>query len=298
MTNNPATPISWGIQLSKLWIECGQGLPVSVREIALEVTKVRFPEDPISIVQAHGVQGVDGMLSRRKSKGDWCISYDESVSLPGRVNFTLAHEFGHYLLHRKSREIFQCTQLDIIDYDSPESRKQESEANQFASYLLMPIDDFRNQIKGRTVSLGLLGECAARYETSLTATVLKWLEFTEEAALMVVVDADDFVCWSYPSQSARKLGVYIASGTEVSAFVKEGLRLGISEKRDRVRRVPAGVWHVNLEAEESLIVSDRFELAMFLVRFPMSTICEHDEGKLEDVCETLARKVLGTPKNY
>jgi len=78
MTNNPATPISWGIQLSKLWIECGQGLPVSVREIALEVTKVRFPEDPISIVQAHGVQGVDGMLSRRKSKGDWCISYDEA----------------------------------------------------------------------------------------------------------------------------------------------------------------------------------------------------------------------------
>ena len=90
------------------------------------------------------------MLSKRNSKGDWCISYDEAVPIPGRMYFTLGHEFGHYLLHRKVREDgFQCGQGEMLVYESAESRQFESEANKFASYLLMLQRILEIKLKGK-----------------------------------------------------------------------------------------------------------------------------------------------------
>jgi IrrE N-terminal-like domain len=185
--SNPNTPAAWGNYLVKIWMQFGQGFPIDVKKIALDVTKIKFPDDPVSLIKAHGVAGIDGMLSKRKSKHGWCISYDEAVTVPGRINFTLAHELGHYLLHRTIQEKFLCGQNDMLDYDSAESKQLETEANKFASFLLMPADDFREQIKGQDITLDMLGHCADRYETSFTATALKWLEITDQAALLVVV---------------------------------------------------------------------------------------------------------------
>lgn len=293
MTNNPSTPSAWGIQLSKLWLESGQDFPVSVEQIALEVTKVRFPQEPISIVKAHGVPGIDGMLSKRKSRGDWCISYDESVSVQGRINFTLGHEFGHYLLHRSTRDVFSCGQSDLLDYHGEISKKQEFEANKFASFLLMPINDFQDQIKGHSVTLDLLSHCAVRYGTSFTAVTLKWLEFTEEAAMLVVSDTDDFVCWSYPSALARKIGAYIAPGTQVPNSVLGNLRGSPADHKNRFRRVNAGVWHTKFEAEESVILSDRFESVIFLIRFPFANLTDYLEEEEQDSFSFLEERSKG-----
>ncbi|MDO9422205.1 MAG: ImmA/IrrE family metallo-endopeptidase [Herminiimonas sp.] len=164
--SDPTTPIAWGIQLAKLWLVSGQGFPVRVKEIALEVTRQKFA-DPVGCILPHGITGIDGMLSKRRRNNDWCISYDENVSVPGRINFTIAHELGHYLLHRKQRDAFECGQAQMMDYDSNDSRHIESEANIFASYLLMPRNDFETQIVGHNLSFELLGHCANRYQTSL-----------------------------------------------------------------------------------------------------------------------------------
>lgn len=118
------------------------------------------------------------MLSRRGKKGDWCISYDEDVVVPGRINFTLAHELGHYFCHRKRQAEFRFGRRAMLDYHGQASRKMEKEANVFASYLLMPTTDFRQQLDGQTITLELLGQLADRYQTSFTATALKWIEIT------------------------------------------------------------------------------------------------------------------------
>lgn len=53
-----------------------------------------------------------------------------------RKAFTIAHEFGHIILHEhKDREIFY--RLQILNIDK-EDEKEETEANWFASALLMP----------------------------------------------------------------------------------------------------------------------------------------------------------------
>lgn len=282
----PTTPAAWGIQLSKLWIATGQPFPVDVKLLAPEVTKKRFA-DPISLVVPHGVVGIDGMLSRR-TRGDWCISYDEDVVVPGRINFTLAHEFGHYLCHRQRQAEFRCGQGSMLDYYGEASRKMEKEANEFASYLLMPATDFRQQIEGEAVTLELLGHVADRYQTSFTATALKWLEITSEAAMLVVA-RDEFVCWSYSSKLASSRDTYLAPGTPVPASAIERLMVASSHSRNEWSSVPAGVWHPSMEAEESVIVSDQFELMIFLVRFPEARVIMHEEEAEVDAFDAMTR---------
>lgn len=291
---NPTTPSAWGIQLSKLWLASAQSFPVRVKDIALEVTKTKFA-DPIGCVIPHGIAGIDGMLSKRQKKNDWCISYDDSVTVPGRINFTIAHELGHYLLHRKQRDAFQCGQVQMLDYDSLESRRIESQANTFASYLLMPRNDFETQIAGHKLSFDLLGHCADRYQTSLTATALRWLEFTAEAAMLVVADHDEFICWSYCSQSAKRIGAYIPPGEIVPSSVLEHMRSNPQNLRES-RRVAPGVWHATEEAIESLIVSDHFEQNIFLIRFPFASIVNHAEEPELDAFTDLTK--MGQRPNW
>lgn len=50
-----------------------------------------------------------------------------------RRNFDLAHELGHLLLHRH---------IDMDSLDNEEHRRIEKEANDFASFFLLPEDDF------------------------------------------------------------------------------------------------------------------------------------------------------------
>lgn len=137
----------------------------------------------------------------------------------------------------------------MMDYDSLESQRIESQANIFASYLLMPRTDFEQQISGQEVTFDLLGKCAERYQTSLTATALKWLEFTHEAAMLVVADSDDFICWTFCSQLARRLGCYKSPGEMIPPLVVEYLQTNTTDRRVP-RRVAAGIWHTTAEAIE------------------------------------------------
>lgn len=291
--SNPTKPPAWGNQLSKLWMESGQSFPIQVSEIAREVTKIRFPDDPIEVIKPHGISGIDGMLLKRK-KGDWCIFYDDTVTVLGRINFTLAHELGHYLLHRQLQEEFRCGESDMLDYNSTESKKRESEANEFASYLLMPINDFRDQIKGQAITLDLLGHCANRYETSFTATALKWIEFTDKAAVLVIA-RDGFICWSYPSKLARRRGVYLPPGTPVHQSALDRLNNANGVKRqNQSYRVQPGTWHSEMEAEESVIISDHFDQAIFLVQFPTARLMiEHEEDEEQDSFTFLSNRAQG-----
>jgi hypothetical protein len=115
----------------------------------------------------------------------------------------------------------------------------ESEANKFSSFLLMPIPDFKKQISEEEISLDLLGHCANRYGTSFTATALKWIEFTAEAAVLVVA-REGFICWSYPSESARKRGVYLPYATPLPQQSVDNLAI-VTAARNHTTHVKAGV---------------------------------------------------------
>jgi hypothetical protein len=167
----PPSGIAWANRLTRMLDQVfgPERFPVDVTALALDYSRQCF-SDPITMVKGEALQGFEGGLFRGKTA--WSIVYNDALQVRGRINFVLAHEFGHYLRHRHELDEFLCSQRDMIEWDR-EDQARETDANQFASYLLMPIADFRRQLAGQKVTLDGLAHCAERYGVSLTAAILK-----------------------------------------------------------------------------------------------------------------------------
>lgn len=219
------------------------------------------------------------------------ILYNNGILSKGRINFTLAHEFGHYLIHRLAfPDGMRCSQQDVIRWDS-EYKKVEHEANTFAAYLLMPLDDYRRQIDSRTVAtFDLLSHCAERYEVSLVAATLRWLLYTERRAVLVV-SRDGYILWARSSEAAFKSGVYIKTSglvvpvPETSVAARPDAcadaRLGVNH--------PPGVWFPE-PCQEMSIVSESYDFTLSLLQLPPGSRYR-DFGTDDDENETLGDKV-------
>ena len=284
---------AWAIRLTQILNKVPgiERVPVDVKALAQDYSRQCF-SDPITMVKGEKLDGFEGALYRSKgAKSMWSIVYNDSLSVPGRINFVLAHEFGHYLRHRQELDEFFCSQRDVTQWDR-EDAARESDANQFASYLLMPIDDFRKQVSGQTIDLDLLGHCADRYGVSLTAATLKWLEFTEQRALLVAA-REGYILWAKPSEPARKSGGYIRTKglvVPVPSGSVAGGAFGASELRASVE-LPAGVWFPNEPATEMTIVSDRFDMTLSLL---LLENIRSGVGLDEDVDEDVFDRIEGS----
>lgn len=247
--------------------------PVDVKAVALEVSAQRFPTEPIRSIEDLDIGNFEGVLARHPDGRYWKIGYSTSGRSPERIRFTLAHEFGHYLVHRQLRERFECTDLDMHDWDA-EGRQIEVEADTFASYLLMPLDDFREQIAGQQISIELLQHCANRYGVSLMAAALKWIEVAPRRAV-VVAARDGFVLWARSNKAALRSGAYLRTRVSPPCDVPErsllhpGDQVGVLEPAT----LPARVWFskepMDMELTEHVFVAGgRYAYTLGLLLLP------------------------------
>lgn len=239
--------------------------PVNVAEVALQVSMARFPDDPIERAVGDNLPGLDGALLKIAPDRGWAIVYNNGIKSGGRINFTLAHEFGHYLIHRQTYpKGFNCSSSDITRQDSG-YRKIELEANEFSAYLLMPLHDFRTQIEPtEKPDWEKLSRCAARYDVSLIAATLRWLEYTSLNAVLAV-SRDGYIDWGKSSNRAFMSGHYFTKRkmTEVpqaSPAAQHGLVTGQSET---VRHAP-GSWFCEA-VTEMVIRSDAYDFTLSLL---------------------------------
>jgi len=259
-TTDPTSHRGWAVMLSQMW---GPHFPVSVERIALEYTP-RFTDPVLKIVEAD-VPTFEGALYPLRKKGGWAILFNPTITSPGRINYTQAHELGHYFAHREHAPAgFECGQRDVLgEAGQAALRQQEREADEFASYLLMPLDDFRAQVASAAMSLDLLRHCADRYGTSYTAAALKWIEATERCAA-VVVATNGFISWCRRSKAAERARIYYPSGMELPA--RSVAALGGTAQRNEGTVLPPGVWH-SAAVREFAIFADRYEMTISLLVF-------------------------------
>lgn len=252
--------------------------PISVGDVALELSSKWFPDDPLSLVQGAVLPGFDGaLLPAPAGEKGWGIFYNSAVTSKGRINFTLAHEFGHYLLHRLAfPDGIQCSQQDMWRWDSA-YKQVEDEANTFAAYLLMPFSDYRQQLDAREVAtFDLLSQCAERYEVSLIAATLRWLAYTERRAVLAL-SRDGFILWSRSSESALKTGAYLKTAglvvpvPEKSVAARPGT---FADARVGVDLGP-GVWFKE-SCREMSVVSENYDFTISLLHL------EADAGRRSD----------------
>ena len=248
-----------------------EALPVDVAAVAMELSRHWFPDDPVSAVTGDNLPGFDGALipdtTRRKG---WLILYNDRIESPGRIAFTLGHEFGHYLQHRaRSPKGFHCKGEDFVRWD-PAYRQLENEANVFAAGLLMPLDDFRMQVPARDeVDFEMLGACADRYGVSLIAAALRWLEYTLRRAVLVL-SREGFVLWARASETAFKSGLFIkTAGRPPVEIPQESPAVHAVSAVLRERHSAAHhdhVWFAE-ECRELILPSERYDFTISLLLF-------------------------------
>jgi len=244
--------------------------PINVESVALESAKIFGWSDPISEVRAAAIGGFQGALVSNGNRSKWLLLYNDAMPSPGRVRFTQAHELGHYILHRAEQEQFRCGEEDVLS--KPKGADDiESQADEFASYLLMPIDDFREQAQG-VIDIDLLSRCAKRYGVSITAVILKWLKFTNEKAV-VVVSRDGFIKWSWSSEAAYKAHAFIQTRSSPVEIANGTVAADSSVRIERTgREVPARLWFSTASADQMLremkVTMDIYDQTLSLLVLP------------------------------
>lgn len=283
--NQTPSPTRWAIDISLL-LNAALGsnrFPVDVPVLARDYTAQRFPDDPISLVVGRDLPGFDGALYRAPDgKKGWGIFYNSGISSKGRINFTLAHELGHFLLHRLAYPNgIRCGAQDVVRWDS-EYGQIEHQANVFSSNLLMPLDDYRRQIGEREkVTLDMIAQCADRYRVSLIAAVLRWLQYTARRAVLVV-SLDGFILWSRASEPAFKTGAFFrTSGAPVA--IPSG---SLADRQDLLvdgrtgEDLAAGVWFSE-PVREMTIFAEQYDFAVTLLLLEDRDGCMALESELE-----------------
>ena len=245
--------------------------PVDVTKLALDCAELFQFSDPITAVEAADIKGFEGGLFKTGSDR-WTMLYNSGLSSPGRIRFTQAHELGHYILHRALRASFECTSDDMLEW-SEQEKGIEGEADKFASYLLMPLHDFRMQVAG-DVTLDMLGQCAERYGVSLTAAVLQWLSYTEEKAVLIL-SRDGFMDWAWSSDPAHKSGAFFATRRKTLEIPEGSLAANADIRHERNgATIAARTWFPHAEPttplREMKLSSDQYGSTLTLLILPPS----------------------------
>lgn len=202
--------------------------PVDVNQLLRGAAEQFGYDDPVLEVKSERLPSFEAGLFR-VTKG-WVVVYNETVQSSGRIRFSLAHELGHYLLHRGQNDNFQCSQQDMLGRTAAE-RVIEQQADEFASTLLMPLNHFREQVDDKRIDFEMLGACAELFGVSLTSTALRWVSATAESAVLVLA-RDGYMDWAVSSKRALQSGAYFKT-------------------RGQVRELPAGALASNLTVPSS-----------------------------------------------
>jgi hypothetical protein len=128
----------------------------------------------------------------------------------------------------------------------------------------MPLDDFRRQINPRAkADLELLGVCAKRYNVSLIAATLKWLEYTERRAV-IVVSRDGFILWARSSSPALKSGAFFRTSRAPVAVPITSLAARGTVDESTIELL-SGTWFKEEPCREVAIFSEQYEFTISLL---------------------------------
>lgn len=244
--------------------------PINVEQLAADAANIFGWDDPISEVRSASVASFEGALIPNETRKKWLLLYNDSIRSQGRIRFTQAHELGHYILHRHARNSFECSSDDML-YWSTAEKDREGEADLFASYVLMPFDDYRRQVDDEC-TLDVLGACAERYGVSLQAATLRWLSYTDQKAV-ILMSTDGYASWAWSSKAAFESGAFFKTKNAPLPIPSASLAADSTILSERAgREISASTWFPfapkDLSLREMKIYSEHYESTLTLLVLP------------------------------
>lgn len=245
--------------------------PVDPGWLALNYFAQVSPSEPVVVVKGEELDGCVGALVFGATKPrQWGILYDVRQALgdgASRSPMNSATTFLHRgMIEETTLEGLYCSEADVEQGQG--STTIEKEADLLAATLLMPFHNFRKQIGPKQrADFGILGRLADRYGVALTAVILRWLDYTETRAL-VVVSNEGFALWSKPSTSALRTGRFIRTKNAMFELPSVSIARSQLGATPAVRSAdqPSDVWFDEPVFETSLR-ADRLDLEITLIQF-------------------------------
>ena len=159
------------------------------------------PQIPLAaIAAATGIVSIEDFETDR-FEGTLVIKGDQGAiglrrgMMPGRRNFTLGHELGHFLnpWHRRVRQTFECKRSDTraqrtVDFGRKTPLEQiEVEANEFSAALLVPMPEYRGARRkhGRDADLAHIRALATTFAVSQEFMGRIYVEQADEKIALV-----------------------------------------------------------------------------------------------------------------
>jgi len=236
-----------------------------IRKIRAEGTAFRITQDycldtpgPVPVEDIAMDRGVlclearlTGCLARLVRKGKrGIIRTDVKIREEGRKRFAIAHELGHWFLHEAESQYFICTAEQMRDY---KGSPIEVEANLFASELLMPTGLFRPLASDVEPRLEQVKTLAGVFNTSLTATAMKFVELNKHECI-VVLSTNKVVSWS--KQQGNRSGLRIERGMKLHSD-SVAFHLAASDRESKPELVNADAWITHNWYERQIEITEQ-----------------------------------------
>lgn len=201
-----------------------------------------LPVDPIELAESIGISvrpkavaGVSGMLLRVGN--DFGIIYSTHIQSLGFQRFSVAHELGHYFLPGHVEAVFRSGEVHKSNAGFGSSDRYELEADHFASALLMPESLFAAAAAECGEGLSAIEQMAERCVTSLTATAIRYTQYTDEM-VAIVMSSGKQIDYCFMSKALQEIagknriakGDQLPPGTPTSNFNKDPDRVKRAER--------------------------------------------------------------------
>jgi Zn-dependent peptidase ImmA (M78 family) len=171
-----------------------------------------LPICPFKVAETHGIMvepktsdgsGISGCLMRVGNV--FGIQYTTHIDSQGFINFTVAHELGHYFIPGHPEALFKGkngihkSRSGFISDDI-----YEKQADYFAKELLMPENLFKDAMRKSGKGFAAIESLASTCNTSLTATAIRFCLFSEDP-VAVIMSNKNKIEWCFMSESLRSV---------------------------------------------------------------------------------------------
>lgn len=108
--------------------------------------------------------------------------------------------------------------------------------------------------------------CADRYEVSLIASILRWLQYTERRSILVI-SRDGFILWARSSKPALKNGAFFRTANTAPISIPS---VSLAAKRNLVdgskgvAEMDGGSW-LREACQEEVLFSDQYDFTISLL---------------------------------
>lgn len=190
-------PKKEAIRLTQLWQQYGPNTyPLNLDELVNGAILTSDFSDTL-VIDKKRFDSFEGSLVRTNGTRKWTMLLNKNVTNGRRRRFTFAHELGHFMCHRELRDRFEDSDETLNDFRDV----IETEANVFASWLLMPANLIRSEFSGIQWATDALQEIGSRFECSLQASALRYVSLSSKP-IAFVVSRDGMILWSTKSETA------------------------------------------------------------------------------------------------